>query len=133
MTTRHSVTHARRFAVLLMAAMSLAALAAGGVVAPSASASSAVSAAGCHAANCAGHDPTTHGCSATSTTSSSGALATVWNRYSAACDANWVRGQLTTAALNAGDQMEITISTIDSDTRRTSNRRTAAASAAAAG
>jgi hypothetical protein len=72
-------------------------------------------AAGCYATNCAGHDPTTHGCSATSTTTTSGALATVWNRYSAGCDANWARGQLTSAALNAGDTMQVMIFTVDRD------------------
>jgi hypothetical protein len=68
---------------------------------------------GCYATNCAGHDPTTHGCSASSTTTTNGTLATVWNRYSYACDANWARGQLTTVALNAGDKMQVMIFTVD--------------------
>ncbi len=70
-------------------------------------------AASCYATNCAGHDPTTHGCTVSSTTTTNGALATLWNRYSYVCDANWARAQLTTAALNAGYSMEISIDTID--------------------
>jgi hypothetical protein len=112
MRVRNSARNVGRAVMLLAATATLAMMTAGGGVAPLANAATA---AACHAANCAGHDPTVYGCSATSTTTSSGALATVWNRYSAGCDANWGRAQLTTAALNAGDQMEITIDTVDSD------------------
>jgi hypothetical protein len=43
-----------------------------------------------------------------------GALATVWNRYSAVCKANWVRAQLTPAAIAAGYQWMIEVWTTDS-------------------
>jgi hypothetical protein len=94
--------------ILAAAALSMAVLTVGTVGALPANAAS------CYATSCAGHDPTTHGCAATSTTSYSGSLATVWNRYSAACDSNWVRGQLTSTALRAGDTTSISISTTDS-------------------
>jgi hypothetical protein len=71
-------------------------------------------ASGCFAASCGGWDPVSKGCSATSTTAASGAWGTVWNRYSAGCRANWVRGQLSTAAVNAGYQLWISIETTDS-------------------
>jgi hypothetical protein len=98
----------QRTAVLAAAAATVMALSIGvGVTQP------ASAAAGCYAANCAGHDPTTHGCSVSSTTSTNGALATVWNRYSIGCDANWARGQLSTSALNARDTMQVMIFTVD--------------------
>jgi hypothetical protein len=101
--------HIRKAGPLAAVLVTLAALSAGISAAPPASAAT-----GCHATGCAGHDPTTHGCTATSWTTTSGALATIWNRYSAGCDANWARGQLTAAALNAGDKMYLEIGTKDS-------------------
>ena len=73
----------------------------------------AANAATCYATNCAGHDPTTHGCSVSSTVTTNGALATLWNRYSYVCDANWARAQLTATALNAGYSMQLSIATVD--------------------
>jgi hypothetical protein len=69
---------------------------------------------GCYAASCSGWDPVAKGCSATSTTTGSGTWGTVSNRYSAGCRANWVRGQLSAAAVNAGYKMWLSIETTDS-------------------
>lgn len=74
------------------------------VNAPSARAASA-----CYATSCAGYDPISYGCAVTSTTTHVGALATVWNRYSYGCRANWARAQLTTAAVNAGYKMWVEV------------------------
>jgi hypothetical protein len=54
----------------------------------------------CSGSTCVGRDPVTYGCAATSTKTAtafigSDAVATVWNRYSLGCNANWARGQLT--------------------------------------
>ena len=100
--------------VLRTAALAAATLAAIALPAVAGAAPPASAAIGCYASSCAGHDPTTHGCSATSTTTTAGTLATVWNRYSYGCDANWARGQLTAAALRAGDTMSVEIFTTDS-------------------
>jgi hypothetical protein len=78
------------------------------------------SAATCSGYTCHGHDPVKYGCSVASTKQdtiqdfSGNTVATIWNRYSANCNANWVRGQLTTAAARAGDSMDIYIETTDS-------------------
>ena len=72
------------------------------------------SAATCSGYSCAGHDPVNAGCSASSTKTTTGTYATVWNRYSSGCNANWARAQLTSAAFNAGDSMLIVVTTTDS-------------------
>jgi hypothetical protein len=71
--------------------------------------SSASAAGGCSDIGCAGHDPISYGCAVTSTTSQTGTWATVWNRYSYGCKANWARAQLTAAAVNAGYTMWVEI------------------------
>ncbi len=86
----------RRIAILAAIITVAAAI---GVAAPAALAS------GCSGSACVGHDPVTYGCSATSTKSATAflngvAVATVWNRYSLGCNANWARAQLTQAGIN---------------------------------
>lgn len=71
-------------------------------------------AASCYAYSCHGLDPVSAGCPVSSTVTTYGALATVWNRYSYVCKANWVRAQLTPAAIAAGYQWMIEINTRDS-------------------
>lgn len=105
MRLRSPLARSRIIGILIATVISIAGLSATGVT--------PANAATCYATSCAGHDPTTHGCSATSTTSYSGSLATVWNRYSAGCDANWGRAQLTAAALAAGDTMYVEIYTYE--------------------
>jgi hypothetical protein len=68
----------------------------------------------CYAFSCHGRDPIAYGCPVSSTVTTYGALATVWNRYSAVCKANWVRAQLTPAAIAAGYQWMMEIWTTDS-------------------
>jgi hypothetical protein len=41
-------------------------------------------------------------------------VATLWNRYSSNCNANWARVQLTSAGLSAGDSFIVSIQTTDS-------------------
>jgi hypothetical protein len=71
-------------------------------------------AAPCYGYSCHGLDPAAAGCPVSSTVTTYGALATVWNRYSHACNANWVRAQLTPAAIAAHYQWMIEITTQDS-------------------
>ena len=71
-------------------------------------------AATCYGFTCHGHDPVKYGCSISSTTSTSDNLVTLWNRYSASCNANWARAQLSPVALLLGDSMEVQVSTTDS-------------------
>lgn len=104
-----------RFAWLAATAAIL--LAAAGIM-PALNATSA-QAAGCSGYSCHGYDPVAEGCSATSTTTAyatAGGVtyATVWNRYSAGCNANWSRAQLTSAAINAGYSMLVFADTSDS-------------------
>jgi hypothetical protein len=75
---------------------------------------SPAAAATCSGISCAGHDPVNAGCAVSSTKTTVGGLATVWNRYSSGCNANWARAQLTTAAFNAGDSLIIIVTTTDS-------------------
>lgn len=75
--------------------------------------------ASCTGWGCHGLDPSAQGCSATSTVTASAnfngtTLATLQNRYSSGCNANWARAELTTAGLNAHDQFYIDIFTNDS-------------------
>jgi hypothetical protein len=76
------------------------------------------SAAGCSGVTCIGHDPDVEGCASSSITSAaaysgSTKLANLWNKFSAACDANWSSAQLTSAAINSGDRLFVEITTID--------------------
>ena len=105
----------KRLARLIVAAAIL--VGAAGVMPVFATASA--QAAGCSGYSCHGRDPIAEGCSATSTVAANASAggvtyATLWNRYSAGCNANWGRAQLTSAALNAGDTMYILASTSDS-------------------
>src|ERR1700704_5948145 len=68
----------------------------------------------CYGYSCHGRDPVAAGCPVSSTTVTYGAYATVWNRYSYVCKANWARAQLTPAAISAGYQWSVGITTIDS-------------------
>ena len=102
---RKRVARVRGAVVLVMT--TLLALAGVGVA-------SQAQAAGCYAASCSGWDPVGKGCTATSTTTGSGTWGTVTNRYAAGCRANWVRGQLSAAAVNAGYKMWLNIQTTDS-------------------
>lgn len=81
-----------------------------GVFPPAAPAQAAT----CYGWSCAGRDPVAFGCPASSTTVTYGALATIWNRYSYVCKANWARVQLTPQSVAAGNQWLLTITTIDS-------------------
>lgn len=77
----------------------------------------------CSGYSCVGHDPqttysgclnsTTHG---TATASYGGIqVVTAWNYYSNDCNANWARGQLTSAAVSRGYQMQVQIGTSDTN------------------
>ena len=101
----HGSVRLRVVAILISAALGIGSMVA---MAPQASA------AGCYGRSCAGWDPVARGCSVTSTTSSGGTWGTLWNRYSSGCKANWARGQLSAAALAAGDTMWLEITTTDS-------------------
>jgi hypothetical protein len=77
------------------------------------------SAASCSGYSCHGHDPNVYGCSVSSTASAPAnfngtQVATVYNRYSQNCNANWGRGQLTQAGLNAHDSIIVDVFTTDS-------------------
>jgi hypothetical protein len=97
----------RRVALVIMLVISIGAI---GLSSGSAPARAST----CYAFSCHGHDPIAYGCPVSSTVTTYGALATVWNRYSAVCKANWVRAQLTPAAIAAGYQWMIEIWTTDS-------------------
>jgi hypothetical protein len=97
--------------------VAIALLAAGGTA--SMLSATAASAASCSGFSCHGYDPVAEGCSTTSTTTayaSSGGVtyATLWNRYSAGCKANWSRAELTSAAISAGYTMLVLADTSDS-------------------
>ena len=82
-------------------------------------AAGSASAATCFGYSCHGHDPEIYGCSATTTetvpvTANGVRIATLWNRYSSGCKANWARAQLTTAGINAHDTFWIDAYTTDS-------------------
>jgi hypothetical protein len=68
----------------------------------------------CYGYSCHGFDPVAKSCPVSSTTVTYGTLATVWNRYSYACKANWARAQLTLTAIAAGYQWSVQIATTDS-------------------
>jgi hypothetical protein len=97
----------RRF--LRALALATAAMTAGGIITAAPARASS-----CYGYSCHGLDPVKASCPVSSTTTTYGAYATVWNRYSYACNANWVRAQLTPAAISAGYQWIIVITTIDS-------------------
>jgi hypothetical protein len=103
--------------LIRLAATAAILLGAAGAV-PALTATSAL-AAGCSGYSCHGRDPVAEGCSASSTVTayaSAGGVtyATLWNRYSGGCNANWSRAQLTSAAINAGYKMYVLASTSDS-------------------
>jgi Protein of unknown function (DUF2690) len=95
-------------------------LAAGFAVLGSAgSASAATPAANCSGYSCHGHDPVVYGCTASSTTTANASVsgtvvATVQNRYASNCNANWVRGQLTSAGVSRHYWIVVDITTTDS-------------------
>jgi hypothetical protein len=70
--------------------------------------------ASCYGYWCHGHDPIVYNCSVSSTRSTSDGLMTLWNRYSANCNANWGRAQLSASARNAGYTLQVGIFTVDS-------------------
>lgn len=78
------------------------------------------SAATCHGYTCHGHDPSTYGCSATSTVtanafdSDNAIVAVIQNRYSSGCAANWARGWLTSTGVARGYKIYVEIDTTDS-------------------
>jgi hypothetical protein len=67
-------------------------------------------AASCSGGGCVGHDPYLYGCAVTSTTSatytSGAAQATIVNKYSFGCNANWAEASLNAAARSAGWQIQ---------------------------
>lgn len=73
-----------------------------------------VSAAGCYGYSCHGFDPIARSCPVSSTTVTYGAYATVWNRYSNVCKANWAKAQLTPTAIGRGYQWLVYVWTVDS-------------------
>jgi hypothetical protein len=85
-----------------------------GPVAVDVGTASPAQAASCYGYTCHGLDPIKAGCPVSSTVTTYGALATVWNRYSDTCKANWGRAQLTPAAAAAGYQWIVVIDAIDS-------------------
>ena len=68
----------------------------------------------CYGYSCHGHDPIKYGCPVSSTVTTYGKFATVWNRYSKVCNANWARAQLTPAGIAAGYQFLLEAWTTDS-------------------
>jgi hypothetical protein len=109
------LAHSRSLPFRLAAFASAAVLAAGFAVLASAGSASAAT---CSGYSCHGLDPEIYGCSATSTITvpvryDGVQVATLWNRYSSRCNANWARGQLTTAGLSAHDTFGITVTTTD--------------------
>lgn len=69
----------------------------------------------CTGYSCHGYDPHAWGCDKYRTTSTEtrGALATIVNRYSAGCNANWAQARLSPAAIAAGDKMTTDIEAVD--------------------
>jgi len=68
----------------------------------------------CSGYYCHGHDPMIYACTVSASAGYSDSLATLWNRYSANCNSNWGRAQLSSSALQAGDSIRVSISTDDS-------------------
>ncbi len=74
----------------------------------------------CSGWSCHGHDPSIYGCSATSTgqadvkDSDGAVVATLQNRYSSGCNANWARAWLTQTGLSRGYMFQTWITTTDS-------------------
>lgn len=109
------LTHNGSLPLRLATLASVAILAAGYAVLGAAGSASAAS---CSGYSCHGLDPEIYGCSATSTITvpvkyDGVQVATLWNRYSSGCNANWARGQLTTAGRSAHDTFGITVTTTD--------------------
>lgn len=109
--------------ILALAASLIAAAGTAAATASSASAATAgrtsVASARCSGYSCHGRNPTVYDCTAASTVTApvkygSTQVATLYDRYSSGCNANWGRAQLTAAGLKAHDQIIVAIATIDS-------------------
>ena len=76
--------------------------------------------AACSGYSCHGLDPTAQACGVTSTAGPVYAVtngvtyATLWNRYSFGCNANWARAQLSAASVSAGYRLYAYVYTSDS-------------------
>lgn len=106
----------RRLAILAGAAALASGFAIAGTASSAYASSPCPSYAKCCQAGCAGHDPSVYDCAVSSTVTvpvdyNGTQYATLWNRYSWECDANWARAQLTTAGINAGDSLQVGIDT----------------------
>jgi hypothetical protein len=62
---------------------------------------------------CHGLDPYAHGCTISTPVPDYTTYVTIWNEYSANCDANWAQGQLTAQARANGDSFQLAASTTD--------------------
>ena len=76
--------------------------------------SAAPAEAACWGYSCHGLNPSSQGCSATSTTTASSTLVVLQNRDSSGCNANWARAELTQQGSLNGDQFIVYIVTTDS-------------------
>ena len=99
--------------VMIAALMTVGGLA---IVAPALPASASPT---CYGYSCHGHDPNVYGCTVSSETfayyySGRTLMATLTNKYSIKCDANWVQGQLSADAVSLGWNFAIAITTTDS-------------------
>src|ERR1022692_3386242 len=106
---------ARRLSALAGAGLLAAGLA---VLGPAGSASAGASNI-CYGYTCHGHDPVIFGCPASSTVTvpvkyNGTQVATLYNRYSSYCNANWGRAQLSTAGYAAHDSFLVEVDTTDS-------------------
>lgn len=113
MKLTHSRTLVHKLAVFGCAGL----LAMGIVVLGTAGGASATSI--CYGYDCHGHDPVIYNCSVSSTVTvpvryNGTQVATLNNRYSHYCNANWGRAQLTTAGYDAHDSFLVGIFTTDS-------------------
>lgn len=73
----------------------------------------------CYGYTCHGHDPGRYGCVVTSTKvatvyQGTTPIATLENRYSYGCNANWAQAQLTSTAINWGYRITVCVDTTDS-------------------
>lgn len=110
--TRHGKPLFTRLVMLASATV----LAVGAAVLVSAGSASAAT---CSGFTCHGHNPVTYGCPVSSTVTvpvdyNGVQIATLWNRYSYDCNANWGRAQLTAAGLKDRFSFEVSITTTDS-------------------
>jgi hypothetical protein len=113
MNSMHIRTLAHNLAAFACAGL----LTAGAIVVGTAGSASAASV--CYGYTCHGHDPVIYNCSASTTLTvpvkyNGTQVATLYNRYSQNCNANWGRAQLTAAGYDAHDSFLVEISTTDS-------------------